>query len=1536
MRAPLGALLLALTLAGPACDSDSGARDADTTTAPDTQPDTTDEDTAPDTTVPDDTSAPDAGPDVEIADGPGLGIDYDATPPGATPRYELGADDWMSVGWPSDRFRDGERVTLTNMPSRVAALLKTYMAFGEDVLNGWGLNGAIYFQLDGVVDPAALPAPETTLAADSPIQLVNVTASSPHYGTRMPLLFSFYEGGGDPFYSPLTLAMRPVYGFPLAEGDTYCAVVTRAVEDAAGHYLQQAPELAAALGSEPSLAPLAAWLPDSQLSRADLAVATCFTAQDATGELARVAAWIDDTVPPELDAIFEPGVFGEFHGTYTAPNFQAGMKPYQSEGDIRFDDAGDPIVQAEEELRFLLLTPPDHVMPPEGWPVTLYAHGTGGDYESCRGDTRELIADGIAVLCIDQPLHGSRGPNGVLLSEVELVLFSFNFVNPYAGRSSFRQAAIDTILLSRMVEAGRFELPAAGTKAGLPLALDPERIYFFGHSHGGLSGTLAMAVDPRIKAGIISGMSGVIVETILRRKDPADLAALAAGLLNIAVDDLDSFHPALNLMQMLVDATDPINYTRYWLAPRRAIPPKHVFVTEGTLDAASPSVGTDAATAAGALPQIRPLAKVSLAHELAGITPVDLPVKDNVALPSGETRTVAMRAWQGGSHFVAFSEPSARALWRHFIWSDAYGDGAELATGAITLTRQVPVSAADTCAAAREIPTEHGFPVLVRGNTRLATPDHTSVDCAGETDPLGEIGRDVFYRFTAPAEGTYRFRIALQPPIDRDTPRFGPDLVAVLGDDCASCLGRRADGSLDLTLDAGESVVVAVDGTTSADVGAYSLIIEERCLVLACGERECGDFGCGNCGACDATSFCNADGRCVPRAEGDTCESAIAITSVPFLWSGDTRGYLHDAAYTTGQCPDFPFSLGGASADVVFAFTPPTSGTYVARLDGDFDTNLWTADDCALGGAACLGAQRTGFRDARVLIDGTAGETVFIFADGASNTGNSAGHATLEVDRCVPDCSGKACGDDGCGGNCGTCPDAQSCVASPGACAIAADCPETRECKEVPGDTCASAFAIEALPYSDTRSTGGFYTDYGLVGWSCEAQADGTTTQSVVGFFARDVAYAFTAPKDGLYRFGLDTGDPVFNASLYLVSDCADTEASCLAADERERNERLWVELDSGETVYAIVDGVNNFTNQSGSYTLEVRECVASCENRECGGDGCLGSCGGCQDGLLCQGGRCRPPPGELCDNPRVIASNGRLPWAETLDTSGYGADRESACEGAGASARSPEVTYRFEAPGDATYRFTIRPGFAALVYLDRGCDEDRCLDGAALVIAADGEGRVDRPMARGERILITIDGADQGDSASAGAFAIDVRVACDPQCDGKECGADGCGGVCGTCSYPRDVCTPEQLCVDPRAVEGNTCDTPFEIGALPFSAEADTSVDAWDESLLDEAQCAGLTAKGMGSADQVWRLTAAEAGDYVIEVTPDGWDAVVYALGDCADPVGTCLGADDGQSGEVLTLTLGAAQIVYIVVDGEDNIHNDAGKYRIDVRRTP
>lgn len=220
---------------------------------------------------------------------------------------------------------------------------------------------------------------------------------------------------------------------------------------------------------------------------------------------------------------------------------------------------------------------------------------------------------------------------------------------------TFRQSAVDTMWLSKMVSDGRFDFAADATGYGEPIEMDPSIIVFFGHSHGGLAGTIVLASDARIKGAVLSGASGVMIETIPLCKDPLDISSTLALVLGVTPERLDTFHPATTIAQTLVDATDPINYAPYWLNPVTGGNSKHVFMTEGTLDEASPAVGADAVAAAAGIPLLNPVVIASPAHALRGLEPVTMPVNSNPMSSTGQLVTGAIRQFEGGDHFIALT-----------------------------------------------------------------------------------------------------------------------------------------------------------------------------------------------------------------------------------------------------------------------------------------------------------------------------------------------------------------------------------------------------------------------------------------------------------------------------------------------------------------------------------------------------------------------------------------------------------------------------------------------------------------------------------------------------------------------------------------------------------------------------------------------------------------------------------------------------------------------------------------------------------------
>jgi len=597
----------------------------------------------------------------------GLGIDYGEG--GVAIRYEPTSNDFLATPWPTDRLLVNGKVELSNFPNPTGTpLIANYIAYGEETLDGWGRNGGVYFQLSGALDMSSLPSAEVTLRDPKAIvQLVDATLDGARRGQRTPVLFKQVTGEGDDYYPGPTFVMRPVYGFPLADAGTYCAIVTRAVKGADGLYLAKTPSFEAAFANEASLAPLRDLMGDLAIVPGDLAAATCFTTQDATAEMRRVETFLKTRptmAPTELKYTGQTAHLHEVQGKYLTPNFQSGEKPYTSEGgDLRFDGQGTPIVAEEETLRYRLLIPRNSTMPAEGWPVILYSHGTFGDWQTCLdGAEQEAVREGLAMICIDQPLHGTRSVS----PEVDY-LEVFNFINPRSGRMTFRQSAIDTMWLTRMVADGRFDVASGQTTFADAIKLDPDNIVFFGHSHGGLAGTIVLAIDSRIKGAVLSGASGVLIETILRRKDPLDIAETLALVLGVATTELDTFHPTLSLAQMLVDATDPINYAPYWLEPVTGGNSKHVLMTEGTDDALSPAVGADAVAAAAGIPLLNPVAAESPAHALKGLFAVDMPVNSNLLSTTGELVTGALRQFAGGDHWVALENRDAIEIWRGFF-----------------------------------------------------------------------------------------------------------------------------------------------------------------------------------------------------------------------------------------------------------------------------------------------------------------------------------------------------------------------------------------------------------------------------------------------------------------------------------------------------------------------------------------------------------------------------------------------------------------------------------------------------------------------------------------------------------------------------------------------------------------------------------------------------------------------------------------------------------------------------------------------------
>jgi pimeloyl-ACP methyl ester carboxylesterase len=288
--------------------------------------------------------------------------------------------------------------------------------------------------------------------------------------------------------------------------------------------------------------------------------------------------------------------------------------------------------------------------------VVVYAHGTGGSYRSFinNGTASALAAEGIAAISIDQTLHGPRNPGGN--PEVDF----FNFQNPLAARDNTLQGALDDFQLVRLVTGFDFTDPN-----NREIRFDSDKIFFFGHSQGGLTGVPFVAFEPLIKGAVFSGAGGVLILSLLNKTEPIDITALVA----VVVRDvpLDEFNPLLGLVQGFLDRADSASYgPLVALRPPAGNAPKHVFHSMGLIDNFTPVPSIEAlATSLGVSP-VTPVIQDVPGIDLAGVDAVDPPVTGNLDGTTAVLLEYQAPAGRDG-HFVLFDVPAGRTQSIQFL-----------------------------------------------------------------------------------------------------------------------------------------------------------------------------------------------------------------------------------------------------------------------------------------------------------------------------------------------------------------------------------------------------------------------------------------------------------------------------------------------------------------------------------------------------------------------------------------------------------------------------------------------------------------------------------------------------------------------------------------------------------------------------------------------------------------------------------------------------------------------------------------------------
>ncbi len=571
-----------------------------------------------------------------------------------------GPHELYAYPYPNDlRRRDDGSIDLAHMATALKKndLVQRYIdVVAGGKLGGFGLGAGAFLRFSGPIDTSHLPAgPLESTRAGEVVSFVNIDKRSPRYGKRVPFRVQFTQSKGT-FIGANHLAVLPVTGVPLDPSTTYAVMVHEHLCDPGGapvqpdtdfSYLlrQSLPADQAALARAHKVyAPLRAYLADTGLT--GVISAAVFTTSNPTalaGKARQVILRRPAPVARDLVVVKQTSLHHELRGWYSAPNFQAGTVPYSQPahgGLIKVGSDGLPLVARAESMRFAI-TVPRGAAPASGWPVVLYSHGTGGSYRSfinskvsdvlasVKDDQGQVISR-LAVVGIDQNLHGNRSPSASVATTF------FNFLNPAASVHNIVQSGIDNFSLLRMIMGiseesvpwGR-DLGKTGNVTFAPLLrFDPDRVYFMGHSQGGLTGPSFLAHEPQVKAAVLSGAGGGAMLSLLHKKKPVDIGyslELAVG------EPLSVFHPLLNLVQQMTEQGDAVNYGRMFIQnPPPRVDPKHILLTQGIRDGYTPNVTTDALALSVGVPLVEPVErKVPLLEQL-GPKKTSAPLAGNI------------------------------------------------------------------------------------------------------------------------------------------------------------------------------------------------------------------------------------------------------------------------------------------------------------------------------------------------------------------------------------------------------------------------------------------------------------------------------------------------------------------------------------------------------------------------------------------------------------------------------------------------------------------------------------------------------------------------------------------------------------------------------------------------------------------------------------------------------------------------------------------------------------------------------------------
>lgn len=303
--------------------------------------------------------------------------------------------------------------------------------------------------------------------------------------------------------------------------------------------------------------------------------------------------FVIDSVEEDVDA----DILRRIRGRFTVPLFMQSATPPTR---MQLDASGVPVQNGTTTAPFLVNIPRAALVDgvPQPARPLVYGHGLLGSHNETNAGHLRAFSNRFNFV--------AAGTDWIGMASEDVVPI-VGFIGELSGFPALpdrlQQSVLNFILLGRLlIAADGFAAHPAFQHQGTPL-IDPQELYFYGISQGGIAGGVYLALSPDTTRGVL-GVGAINYSFLLQRS--IDFNPFQA-LLNPAYQDELDRQLLLALIQQLWDRGEPQGYANRIVAdPLPGTPAKKVLMQIGVYDSQVSYVASGIQARSMGLPNLAP------------------------------------------------------------------------------------------------------------------------------------------------------------------------------------------------------------------------------------------------------------------------------------------------------------------------------------------------------------------------------------------------------------------------------------------------------------------------------------------------------------------------------------------------------------------------------------------------------------------------------------------------------------------------------------------------------------------------------------------------------------------------------------------------------------------------------------------------------------------------------------------------------------------------------------------------------------------